>query len=188
MGVFLLVNVFFLFSLFAVIHMETRTWLYQSVGLIFSLSVFALGYKGILQREVLYTGAREENQDPVPVAPKEIKPQDQELIDRVVAYMNDKKPFLDSDLTLSRLARELSLSRSQLSLLINEGMRDNFYNFVNRFRVEEVKRLMVDPKYHNLNMLGLALEAGFKSKSTFNLIFKRFTGLTPSEYKKNLSE
>jgi YesN/AraC family two-component response regulator len=88
---------------------------------------------------------------------------------------------------LSSLARELSLNRRQLSQLINGGMDDNFYNFVNKFRVEEVKKLMVDPQYHNFNMLGLALEAGFKSKSTFNLIFKRFTGLTPSEYKKNLS-
>jgi AraC-like DNA-binding protein len=188
MGVFLLVNVFFLFSLFAVIHLETRTWLYKSVGLIFSLSVFALGYKGILQREVLDTGVLEEGSESFMIAPKESKPQDQALIDRVVTYMNDKKPFLDPELTLSTLARELGLSRGQLSQLINEGMGDNFYNFVNRFRVEEVKRLMVDPKYQNLNMLGLALEAGFKSKSTFNLIFKRFTGLTPTEYKKNLSE
>lgn len=188
MGVFLLVNLFFLFSLFAVIHMESKAWLFKSVGVIFSLSIFALGYKGILQREILQTSAREESVDLPPIAPKENKPQDQELIDKIVGYMNDKKPYLDPELTLSTLARELSLNRSQLSQLINGCMGDNFYNFVNRFRVEEVKKLMVDPKYHNLNMLGLALEAGFKSKSTFNLIFKRFTGLTPTEYKKNLSE
>lgn len=187
MGVFLLVNLFFLFSLFAVIHLESKAWLFKSAGVIFSLSIFALGYKGILQRE-LQTSAREESLNSPPIAPKENKPQDQQLIDKVVAYINDKKPYLDPELTLSALARELSLNRSQLSQLINEGMGDNFYNFVNRFRVEEVKKLMVDPKYHNLNMLGLALEAGFKSKSTFNLIFKRFTGLTPSEYKKNLFE
>ncbi|MFZ6012536.1 MAG: helix-turn-helix domain-containing protein [Bacteroidota bacterium] len=54
--------------------------------------------------------------------------------------------------------------------------------------MEEVKRLMNDPGMRNFNLLGLALEAGFKSKSTFNLIFKRFTGLTPSEYMKNLSK
>jgi AraC-like DNA-binding protein len=186
LAVFLLVNLFFLFSLFAVIHLESKEWLFESVGVIFALSIFALGYKGILQREILQPSARELNSDP-PIAIRENKPQDQELIDRVVAYMKEKKPFLDPELTLSSLARELSLNRSQLSQLINGGMDDNFYNFVNKFRVEEVKKLMVDPQYHNFNMLGLALEAGFKSKSTFNLIFKRFTGLTPSEYKKNLS-
>jgi AraC-like DNA-binding protein len=188
MGVFLLINLFFLFSLFAVIHLESRAWLFKSVGLIFSLAIFALGYKGILQREILETNVIGENLDSPPISRKENKPPDQELIDKVVAYMNDKKPFLHPELTLSTLARQLSMNRSQLSQLINEGMRDNFYNFVNRFRVNEVKKLMADPKYHNLSILGLALEAGFKSKSTFNLIFKRFTGLTPSEYKRNLSQ
>jgi AraC-like DNA-binding protein len=187
MGVFLLVNLFFLFSLFAVIHLESKSWLFKSVGVIFSLSIFALGYKGILQHEILQPSVRVEGLNSPTIIQKENKPQDQDLIDKVVAHMNDKKPFLDPELTLSTLARQLSLNRSQLSQLINDGMGDNFYNFVNKFRVEEVKKLMVDPKYDNLNMLGLALEAGFKSKSTFNLIFKRFTGLTPSEYKKNLS-
>jgi AraC-like DNA-binding protein len=187
MGVFLLINLFFLFSLFAVIHFESKAWLFKSVGVIFSLSIFALGYKGILQREILQTSTVEENPDLPPIVRKENKPPDQVLIDKVVAYMNEKKPFLDPELTLSTLARELSMNRSQLSQLINEGMGDNFYNFVNRFRVEEVTKLMANPKYHNLSILGLALEAGFKSKSTFNLIFKRFTGLTPSEYKRNLS-
>jgi AraC-like DNA-binding protein len=78
------------------------------------------------------------------------------------------------------------MNRGQLSQLINDGLGDNFYDFVNKYRVDEVKRLMTDPKAKNFNLLGIALEAGFKSKSTFNLIFKRFTGLTPSEYRKNL--
>ena len=112
---------------------------------------------------------------------------DPELINRLLNYMQEKKPYLDAELTLSSLAKDLSISRSQLSALINEGMGDNFYDFINKYRVEEVKRLMVDPQVKNYNLLGIALEAGFKSKSTFNLIFKRFTGLTPTEYRKNLS-
>ena len=86
------------------------------------------------------------------------------------------------------MAKDLSLSRSLLSQLINEGIGDNFYNFINKYRVEQVKKFMIDPTMKNYNMLGIALEAGFKSKSTFNLIFKRFTGLTPTEYIKNLSK
>jgi AraC-like DNA-binding protein len=186
MGVFLLVNVFFLFSLFVVIHFDSRAWLWKAVALTFSLSVFALGYKGILQKEIFHTGNRENAPARLP-EPRENK-QDQELINRLLAYMGEKKPFLDPELTLSSLAKEMDLSRSQLSQLINEGIGDNFYNFVNQYRVEEVKRLMTDARVKNFNMLGLALEAGFKSKSTFNLIFKRFTGLTPTQYRKNLSE
>ncbi|HTE33290.1 MAG TPA: helix-turn-helix domain-containing protein, partial [Chryseolinea sp.] len=97
-------------------------------------------------------------------------------------------PYLDPELTLSQLAKDLNIGRSQLSQLINDSIGDNFYDFINKYRTEEVKRLMNDPKVKNFSLLGLALEAGFKSKSTFNLIFKRFTGLTPTAYKKNKGE
>ena len=101
--------------------------------------------------------------------------------------MKNEKPFLDPELSLSMLAKAMGLNRNQLSQLINTGIGENFYDFINKYRVEEVKRLMVDPQKQNYNLLGMALEAGFKSKSTFNLIFKRFTGLTPTEYKKNIT-
>lgn len=186
MAVFLVVNLTFLFGLFAVIHLDIMRWVWGSAGLILSLSIFALGYKGILQREIFYF-----NSD-LPVKPVEPKPAkdgayDRALLDKLRVFMLDKKPFLDPELSLSGLAKQIGLSRNQLSQLINEGQGENFYDFVNKYRVEEVKRLMADPQKQNYNLLGMALEAGFKSKSTFNLIFKRFTGLTPTEYKKNIT-
>jgi AraC-like DNA-binding protein len=184
MTVFLLVNLSFLFSLFAVIHLDIMNWVWKSVGIILSLSIFALGYKGILQREV-FTSRIEP-----PVTPPEktlAERPDQALMDKLRAFMQSQKPYLDPELSLSSLSRELGLNRNQLSQLINDGIGDNFYDFVNKYRVDEVKRLMVDPLKQNYNLLGIALEAGFKSKSTFNLIFKRFTGLTPTEYKKNIT-
>jgi AraC-like DNA-binding protein len=188
MIVFLLINVFFLFSLFAAIHLENGSWLPRTTALIFSLSIFALGYKGILQKELFKKNepTRLDIVEPLPNAL--VNKPDPELIGRLLNYMIEKKPYLDSELTLSSLAKNLSISRSQLSILINEGIGDNFYDFVNKYRVDEVKRLLIDPQVKNYNLLGIALEAGFKSKSTFNLIFKRFTGLTPTEYRKNLSQ
>jgi AraC-like DNA-binding protein len=182
-GVFLVITIFFFFGLFIVIHFDFNSWLWKGVGIIFSLSVFALGYKGILQREIFFTALL-----PEPVftsSAKSVKP-DQLQIVKLRDYMESKRPYLDSDLSLSVLAHAIEMNRSQLSQLINEGIGENFYDFVNKYRVEEVKRLMVDPEMKNFNLLGIALEAGFKSKSTFNLIFKRFTGLTPTEYRKNL--
>jgi len=186
MSVFLVINIFFLFGLIAVIHLDYIMWLWKAVGIVFSLSVFALGYKGILQREVFYT---DDTTKPVniPTTENQSKPE-QQLIDKVVSYMVEKKPYLDAELTLSTLAKDLNMSRNQLSHLINVGVGANFYDFVNKYRVEEVKRLMTDPQVKNFNLLGIALEAGFKSKSTFNLIFKRFTGLTPTEYRKNSTQ
>jgi AraC-like DNA-binding protein len=187
MGVFWLVNIFFLFSLFAVIHLDYLKWLGKSIALLFSFSIFALSYKGILQREIFHIPTEENNSgsnNPITVE-EEPKKVDTELKNRLLEYMDSNKPYLDSELTLSGLAQQLNISRSQLSQLINEGVGDNFYNFINKYRVEQVKKFMTDPSKKNLNMLGIALDAGFKSKSTFNLIFKRFTGLTPTEYRNN---
>jgi AraC-like DNA-binding protein len=187
MVVFLLIDLFFLFSLVAAIHLMDGMWLRKITALVFSLSVFALGYKGILQKDIFQRGAETKPEGPgVFLTNTVINKPDEELIKRLLSFMEEKKPYLDPELTLSTLAKELSISRSLLSQLINDGVGDNFYNFINKYRVEQVKKLMIDPQLKNYNMLGIALEAGFKSKSTFNLIFKRFTGLTPTEYRKNL--
>ena len=188
MIVFLLINLFFLFSLFAAIHLDIGPWLPKTTALVFSLSVFALGYKGIMQKELFQKNETSPPTTSIAQNAESVVKPDQELLNRLLLFMDDKKPYLDPELTLSSLAKDLMVSRSQLSQLINEGTGDNFYDFINKYRVEEVKRLMVDPQVKNYNLLGLAIEAGFKSKSTFNLIFKRFTGLTPTEYRKNLSQ
>jgi AraC-like DNA-binding protein len=186
MAVFLIVNASFLFSLFAVIHLDVMNWVWKSVGIILSISIFALGYKGILQREIF--DARVDSEGPLS---KQVNSQfekpDRALIEKLEHFMETNKPYLDPELSLSTLSKGIGLNRNQLSQLINEGTGDNFYDFINKYRVEEVKRLMIDPQKQNYNLLGIALDAGFKSKSTFNLIFKRFTGLTPTEYRKNIT-
>jgi AraC-like DNA-binding protein len=186
MAVFLVVNASFLFSLFAVIHLDIMNGVWKSVGIILSLSIFALGYKGILQREIFYAD-KIDSPPSVESQPEDPGKPNDALIDRLTRFMEDEKPYLDSELSLSSLSKQIGLNRNQLSKLINDGIGDNFYDFINKYRVDEVKRLMTDPKKHNYNLLGIALEAGFKSKSTFNLIFKRFTGLTPTEYRKNIT-
>ncbi len=184
MSVFLVVNICFLFSLFAVIHLDIMNVVWKSVGVVLSLSIFALGYKGILQREIFYADLTVPETPLAPQLPKPEKP-NQELVDKLTRFMEDKKPYLDAELSLSSLSKQIGLNRNQLSQLINNGIGENFYDFINKYRVEEVKRLMADPQKQHYNLLGMAMESGFKSKSTFNLIFKRFTGLTPTEYKKN---
>jgi AraC-like DNA-binding protein len=186
-GVFLIINLSFFLSLFAVIHLHVINLVWKSVGVILSLSIFALGYKGILQKEILFPDLPVTLASVEPSAPRESEPKpDNALIEKLQQYMKNEKPFLDAELSLSTLAKAMGLNRNQLSQLINTGLGENFYDFINKYRVEEVKRLMADPQKQNYNLLGMALEAGFKSKSTFNLIFKRFTGLTPTEYRKNI--
>jgi AraC-like DNA-binding protein len=187
-GVFLIVNLSFLVSLFAVIHLNVMDLVWKSVGVILSLSIFALGYKGILQKEILFPESLVKPHSAELTASNEpVTKPDNNLIEKLQQYMKNEKPFLDPELSLSTLAKAIDINRNQLSQLINTGIGENFYDFINKYRVEEVKRLMVDPQKQNYNLLGMALEVGFKSKSTFNLIFKRFTGLTPTEYRKNIT-
>ncbi len=185
MIVFVLVNLFFFFNLFAVIHLENTGWQNQLMAVVFSLSIFALGYKGILQQQVTLVPEELKSEMQPPVVQQEKKQVDEHLKTKLLSFMEAEKPYLDAELTLSSLAQKLNISRGRLSELINDGVGNNFYDFVNYYRVEEVKRLMADPSKKNYNLLGLAMDAGFKSKSTFNLIFKRVTGLTPTQYKSN---
>lgn len=186
MIVFLIVNVIFLCILFVAIHYDDRSVLVRSTAVIFSLSIFAIGYKGILQREIFLVDAAAVPA-PAPSAVHVRTNEQEQRLQELKAFMENNRPYLDPDLTLTELATRMNTTRGALSALINEAAGSNFYDFVNRYRVEQVKKLMADPAMKNYNVLGIALEAGFRSKSTFNLIFKRFTGLTPSEYKRNMA-
>lgn len=104
---------------------------------------------------------------------------------KLLEYMSTQKPFLDAGLSLRSLADQVGLSPNQLSLVINEGLGQNFNNFVNHYRVEEFKTLAKDPAHSNMTIVGLAFECGFNSKTVFNTYFKEKTGLNPSEFLKS---
>jgi len=97
--------------------------------------------------------------------------------------MQKERVYTNSELSLDDVASGINISSHTLSQLLNVFIRRNFFNYVNEFRVKEVKRLLVDPGFDNYSLLGIAEEAGFNSKSSFNRIFKNETGMTPSAYK-----
>ena len=109
-----------------------------------------------------------------------------EIIDKLTAVMDEKRPYLDPGLTLPVLADMTGVPRNYLSLAINEGMGLNFYDLVNSYRVLEIKKQLEDPDYQEINLLNLAFAAGFNSKATFNSVFKKNTGMTPTEFKKTI--
>ncbi len=97
--------------------------------------------------------------------------------------MESEKPYLNSELTLLQLAEMLVISPHNLSEIINTRQQQNFFDFVNSYRVEKARRDLIDPTKQHLKILSIAFEAGFNSKTAFNTIFKKFTNLTPSEYR-----
>jgi AraC-like DNA-binding protein len=106
-----------------------------------------------------------------------------EIVKKIISLMKTEKLYQEPELTLQQLAEKLSLNSHQVSQAINDGMNKNFYDLVNGHRVEEAKRLLLDPKNRNYTILSVGFEAGFNSKTTFNTVFKKFTGLTPTEFR-----
>lgn len=111
---------------------------------------------------------------------------DKETIERYAItlrnYMKDHKPYLDPDLNLLQLAKAINLSTNDLSQVINEYYKMNFYDFINRDRVETVKGAISNGEIKTKTLLGIAFDSGFNSKASFNRAFKKMTGQTPSEY------
>lgn len=98
--------------------------------------------------------------------------------------MENEKIFLDNDLNLPTVAEKLGISIHEASFLINETTKDNFYNFINKYRIEEAKRLLTSSKIDEFNILGIAFASGFNSKTAFNTTFKKLVGISPSQYSK----
>ncbi|MFK8269654.1 helix-turn-helix domain-containing protein [Capnocytophaga stomatis] len=108
-----------------------------------------------------------------------------QLHQEMLSLMEEKKPYLEPKLTLNQLAEQLAISSNNLSQVINQCEGKNFYDFVNSYRVDEFIKRATNDKNKGLNLLGIALDSGFNSKSSFNQVFKKHTGDTPSNYLKN---
>lgn len=124
---------------------------------------------------------------------KSLKPIDKEtekeLLQEVKALnslMEKEQLYLNSELGLNQLAEKLNVSANHLSMLLNDYIGKNFYDYVNHFRVEEVKKRLADPSYKKQTLSSIGGDCGFNSKSAFNRIFKNLTGKTPSQYQKEL--
>ena len=94
--------------------------------------------------------------------------------------MEVEKVYLEPNLTLTDLARRIGVNSTVLSYAINNGFDKNFNDFVNEYRISEVKEKLKNAD--DSTLLGIAFDSGFNSKATFNRAFKKFTGVSPKEY------
>ncbi|MBK9415442.1 MAG: AraC family transcriptional regulator [Bacteroidetes bacterium] len=109
------------------------------------------------------------------------------LSDQIDKIFSSGKVYLQNDYSLAQLGKDLGIPAYQASELINRKYGATFYDVINQQRIDEVKRRLSDPKFEHLSILGIAMDCGFNSKSSFNSAFRKFTGKTPSEYKKDIS-
>ena len=145
--------------------------------------IYVLTYKALSQPEII-------SFDSLIIKPKAVQTKQTAKLSKegqaLKNYMQHEKPYLNGELTASELAEALQLSRHQLSQILNEQIGQNFYDFINTYRAQEFKRRLQLPENNHLTLLGIAFDSGFNSKTTFNTIFKKLYGLTPSQYKKSL--
>jgi AraC-like DNA-binding protein len=158
--------------------------MYEQVQLINFLAFFVffnyIFYKGLSQPEI-FSGITEK---PKYETSRLTTVEGEQYLSKLEAHMMQNKPYLNPTLTIKELASQISLSPRYLSQIVNEYTRQNFYDFVNRYRIEEAKR-MLSEQSTNKNVMEVLYAVGFNSKSSFNTAFKKVTGVTPSYFKKH---
>lgn len=111
---------------------------------------------------------------------------DPELTERIQNHMQVHKPYLSPYLNLDQLASQLSMHPRALSVAIKHNFQTNFYEFINSYRIEEAKQHLRDKENPNRTMIEILGDAGFNSKATFNAIFKKLVGMTPTQYRRSV--
>lgn len=157
-------------------------------GWAMSVVVYAVGYMALKRPEV-FSGRQDQGEDTQSqkyersgLSPERAK----QYIGRLVKFVESEKPYRQGDLTLQHLAKKISVPPNHLSQIINEHLNQNFFDFVNRYRVEEIQSRLNSPAEKHLTILALAYDAGFNSKSAFYSAFKKHTNMTPSRFKRQV--
>ncbi len=108
----------------------------------------------------------------------------EEVLARLLHLLEEERLFLDPDLTLNKLSLKLRIHYNQLSRIINERFGLSYNDFINKYRIEDAKKRLAAPGEKDRTVLDIAYSTGFYSKSVFNAAFKKFTGMTPTEYRR----
>ncbi len=110
------------------------------------------------------------------------------IINELKRYMEEKKPYLNAELKLADLASEINYPLHEISQVLNQDLDQSFSDFINKYRVEEVKKCMEDKAFAKYTFIAIAQRCGFNSKTSFYRIFKNETGKTPADYLKELKQ
>ena len=190
--VFILVESAWALLLVWIIHENLSPHFGYVNAFVSSLVVYALGFRALLQRpdvtlsEISGDGDRDGDRDQAAGKYGRSSLGDGELAalkTRLLGAMADKRPWLNSELNLQDLAECAGMSRHTLTEVLNRSCGMNFYDYVNAWRVDEFKRRVILPESDRMTLLAVALDSGFNSKGTFNAVFRKSTGMTPSAWR-----
>ncbi|MFA6128560.1 MAG: helix-turn-helix transcriptional regulator [Bacteroidales bacterium] len=170
-----------------VIHLPFDPKIFSFTGL--TLFSFAFSFYGHRQAQIFSKSVSvialpdDESANSVKYAKSGLHSADlKKLVKSIDELMDRKKLFLNPELSLAEVSEELRIPKHHLTQAMNTELGKNFYAYINELRVKQFMDMVVDTKYKDYTFLAIAFECGFNSKSTFNSVFKRITGFTPSEY------
>lgn len=189
----LIFSVMLLWAIWSLSNLSNHPYFKHLDAIGFPVFVYILGYWGTSQKLIYSSNlAKDESISELQDSAEKAKYSNTSLSDTeselklqaIQAYMLHQKPYLNGELTIQELSGKVNIPVNSISQIINSKLNQNFFEFVNHYRVEEFKREVLNPKNQHLSLLGIALDCGFNSKASFNAVFKKFTGLTPSEFRK----
>lgn len=192
-SILLLAHLFVIFKLFVHIAGDTKNQiLFNSVITISALLVSSYFVLKALYQPQIFSGIDYEtvtisNLIKKPKTQKlEINSETEEKIKVLKAFMTEKEPFLNPELTIQNLATQIGFSQKELSKIINQYMDKHFFDFINDYRITKALSILENPKEKDLTILEILYSVGFNSKSSFNTAFKKHSYLTPAEYRKKV--
>jgi AraC-like DNA-binding protein len=171
------------------------------IGLVIGIIIFAMAYSTWNKKdisEIVSTKLVNKTDNPIEMLNPEANKAkgrsvfvlSQEQLDeyriRLETAIEKDKVFIENELSLAELSKRVNIQPYQLSELISRVYKESFFDFINRHRIDEIKLRIKDTASDSYSLLGIAMDCGFNSKSSFNTAFKKFAGITPSEYRKNI--
>lgn len=150
--------------------------------LVYLTMISTLIVRGLLYPEMFSNNGRNRNGQKYNKSP--LTPEHKyHYLRKIKSYMEESQPYLSSFMNLTDFAKEVSIPSRYLSQVLNEEMGMSFYDFMNKYRIAKAGELLSNPDYNDNSIIDIAWECGFNSKSVFNASFKKFTGMTPTEFR-----
>ena len=182
-----------LFNLDDIMHFASYEQLMLLAYSFATVYVLFLGYFGLQQGNIFISTSPLKNRSiskvkEVRASASKVKSGDSDFIEKLICYMEQNQPYLDPEITLRSLSEKLKVRPEYLSEILNSSLDQNFFDFINKYRVEEFKIMRLRKDKKHLSIVGLACECGFNSKAAFYRAFKKFESLSPSDYMMKVSE
>lgn len=179
-----------LYNLDLIFHFAPYRMLLMLTYTFATVYVLFLGWFGLQQQNVFLSSGEDEKQLAKKTVEKTLpgpKNENEAFISRLMSFMEKRQAYLEPEISIGKLARMLEVRPQYLSDVLNNQLNQSFFEFINKYRVEEFKVQSAAASSSHLSIMGIAYNCGFNSKASFYRAFKKFTGMSPSAYMERVS-